>query len=98
MLVVAVNPIKVFNYSRTILRPISKQFRVICSMSCFLKANFWRNPQFLVTLTDVDHDDDENLATVIIALMQKDSRLKRIKARSESAEEFIQFRLFKVFS
>lgn len=37
------------------------------------------------------------MATIIIALMQKDSRLKRQKLRSEEAkEEFIQFKLFKV--
>lgn len=28
--------------------------------------------------------------------MQKDSRLKRIKTKADSAEEFIQFRLYKV--
>lgn len=36
------------------------------------------------------------MATVIVALMQKDSRLKRIQQKTESAEEFIQFKLFKV--
>jgi hypothetical protein len=45
----------------------------------------------------VDKDDNENMASVIISLMQKDSRLRRLKTRSEeSAEEFIQYRLFKV--
>lgn len=59
------------------------------------QAKFWTNPQFLVTLTDVDKDDNENMATVIVALMQKDSRLKRSHSDS-STEEFIQFKLFKV--
>jgi len=59
------------------------------------QAKFWTNPQFLVTLTDVDKDDNENMATVIVALMQKDSRLKRTHSDS-STEEFIQFKLFKV--
>lgn len=46
----------------------------------------------------MDKDDNENLATVVIALMQKDSRLKRKQKRSaDSQEEFIQFRFFKVF-
>lgn len=50
----------------------------------------------MIHLTDVDDNDNENLATVIVSLMQKDSRLKRIKTRQDSAEEFIQFKLFKV--
>lgn len=47
-------------------------------------------------MNDVDYYDNENKATVIIALMQKDSRLKRIKTKADSAEEFIQFRLYKI--
>ena len=39
--------------------------------------SFWTNPQFRVTVTDVDDDDDENMGTVLIALMQKDRRKKR---------------------
>ncbi|KAF5279505.1 hypothetical protein FQA39_LY05615 [Lamprigera yunnana] len=38
---------------------------------------FCHNPQYRITLTDVDEDDDENKCTVIIALMQKNRRLKR---------------------
>lgn len=60
------------------------------------QAKFWTNPQFLIQVTDVDLEDNENLATVVIALMQKDCRLKRIKEKCDSAEEFIQFKLFKV--
>ena len=60
------------------------------------QAKYWTNPQFLVTLNDVDHDDNENFATVIVALMQKDSRLKRSQSGQEAAEEYIQFRLFRV--
>ena len=87
---VVVSQIKVRHSSSSLLWVLKLQVPFPTS------AKFWTNPQFLVTLTDVDHDDEENLATVIIALMQKDSRLKRLKARTESAEEFIQFRLFKV--
>ena len=60
------------------------------------QAKFWTNPQFLITLTDVDKDDNENMATLFVSLMQKDTRLKRLTNHQESAEEFIQFRLFKV--
>lgn len=38
---------------------------------------FWTNPQFRVTLTDVDDDDDDDLCTLIIGLLQKDRRKKR---------------------
>ncbi len=62
------------------------------------QAKFWMNPQFLINLPDVDKDDDENLATVIISLMQKDTRLKRVQTGTDSCEEYIQFRLFKVLN
>ncbi|XP_063390342.1 calpain-B-like [Cydia fagiglandana] len=39
--------------------------------------SFWRNPQYTVTLTDVDEDDDENKCTIIVALMQKNRRSQR---------------------
>lgn len=65
-----------------------------CGNTNILK--FWSNPQFLITLNDVDHYDNENLTTVIIALMQKDSRQKRTSTQSESPEEYIQFKLYKI--
>lgn len=58
-------------------------------------SKYWTNPQFIITLIDHDLNDDENKACLLIALMQKDSRLKR-NATTDSAEEYIQFRLFKV--
>ncbi len=36
------------------------------------------DPQFLITLKDIDTNDNENMATMIIALMQQDARLKKI--------------------
>ncbi len=59
-------------------------------------AKFWTNPQFLLHLTDCDSDDNDNKATVIVSLMQKDSRLKRLQTGEDSCEEYIQFKLFKV--
>lgn len=38
---------------------------------------FAMNPQFRFTLVDVDEDDDEDLCTVIISLMQKGRRALR---------------------
>ncbi|RWS11444.1 calpain-B-like isoform X4 [Dinothrombium tinctorium] len=38
---------------------------------------FALNPQYLVKLTDYDEEDDDNLCTLIIALMQKNRRAKR---------------------
>ncbi|KAK8372293.1 hypothetical protein O3P69_010919, partial [Scylla paramamosain] len=37
---------------------------------------FWHNPQYRITLTEVD-DDDDNKCTVIVALMQKNRRSQR---------------------
>ena len=57
---------------------------------------YWTNPQYLIRLVDVDLDDNENLATLIVALMQKNTRENRAKKSGMLAEEFIQFRLFRV--
>ncbi|VDO04459.1 unnamed protein product [Rodentolepis nana] len=43
---------------------------------------FWTNPQYKVSVEDADDDDDENLGTLIVGLMQKDRR----KMRKEGAE------------
>lgn len=38
---------------------------------------FWRNPQYVITLTDPDEDDEDGLCTIIIGLMQKNRRSRR---------------------
>lgn len=50
----------------------------------------------MVKLTDVDPGDGENLATIIVSLLQKFTREKRVFNNAESCEEFIQFRLYKI--
>jgi hypothetical protein len=57
---------------------------------------YWTNPQYLVRLNFIDDGDDENLCTMIIALMQKDTRQRRI--RGLEGEDYVQFRVFKVSS
>ena len=44
----------------------------------------------------MDRDDNENKATLIVSLMQKDTRLKRLTSYEDACEEYIQFKLFKV--
>lgn len=39
--------------------------------------SFWHNPQYRITLSEVDDDDDDNKCTVIVALMQKNRRSQR---------------------
>ncbi|CAH1992200.1 unnamed protein product [Acanthoscelides obtectus] len=36
--------------------------------------SFWHNPQYRITLTEVDEGEDEDLCTMIVALMQKNRR------------------------
>jgi hypothetical protein len=55
---------------------------------------YWTNPQYLVRLNFIDDGDDENLCTMIIALMQKETRQRRI--RGIEGEDYVQFRVFKV--
>ena len=38
---------------------------------------FWTNPQYRVTVIDADEGDDDNTGTLIVALLQKERRLKR---------------------
>lgn len=58
------------------------------------KEKYWTNPQYLVRLNFIDDDDEENLCTMIIALMQKDTRQRRI--RGLEGEDYVQFRVFKI--
>ena len=40
---------------------------------------FWTNPQYRVNITDVDDDDEEDIGTILISVMQKDRRqLKKL--------------------
>ncbi|CAH1105386.1 unnamed protein product [Psylliodes chrysocephalus] len=47
--------------------------------------SFWRNPQYRVTLTDVDDDDEDNQCTMIVGLMQKNRR----QVKSSSGEDLL---------
>ncbi|CAF1216362.1 unnamed protein product [Adineta steineri] len=60
------------------------------------KEKYWINPQYLVRLNFIDEGDDENLCTMIIALMQKGTRQRRIEGLE--GEDYVQFRVFKVRS
>lgn len=42
-----------------------------------LPDSFWHNPQYRITLTEVDDDDQDNKCTVIVAVMQKNRRSQR---------------------
>jgi len=59
------------------------------------RLNFWKNPQigFVINNSDLVRNNE---CVVIICLMQKYSRRKRGIFNKESAEEFINFMLFKV--
>lgn len=43
----------------------------------FITETFYHNPQYRITLTDVDDDDDLKKCTMIVALMQKNRRALR---------------------
>ena len=54
---------------------------------------YWTNPQFLVKLEDNGFYKNKSKASILIALTQKNGRLKKI---FEKGNEYIQYRLFKV--
>jgi hypothetical protein len=72
-------------------------FSSFCYLTCVLKGRYWENPQFTFVLNESDVIK-ENACWVIISLMQKHTRQKRIELKVESAEEYIQFRLYKVIN
>ena len=39
--------------------------------------SFYLNPQYMITMVDHDEDDDDDLCTCVVALMQKNHRIKR---------------------
>jgi hypothetical protein len=64
-------------------------------LNCIIfKESFWLNPQFLVSITDVDENSSDNLCTMIIDLMQEDPRLT--KNEKEAHYDNIMWALFKV--
>ena len=58
------------------------------------ESKFWTNPQYTFVINETDLIN--NTCYVIIGLMQKYTRQKRIKLNVDSAEEYIQFRIYKV--
>jgi len=54
---------------------------------------FCRNPQYRITLTDVDDEDDENKCTIVIGLMQKNRRSQRRLGRDCLTIGFAVYRL-----
>lgn len=46
-------------------------------LPCFdISETYWTNPQFRIDVKDPDPEDDDNSCRVVIALMQKDMRMK----------------------
>ena len=46
----------------------------------------------------MDPLDNENMATVIISLLQKNTRQRRTQNSGQSCEEFVQFRLYRILN
>lgn len=59
-------------------------------------VRYWHNPQFLVKLVDVDLEDQENMSTMLVSIMQKHNREKKRERNGQLVEGFVQFRVYKV--
>ena len=57
---------------------------------------YWTNPQFLIKLVQADKFDKK--CTIIVSLLQKYTREKRFETNGQPAENFMQFRLFKILN
>nr|CAD7453235.1 unnamed protein product [Timema tahoe] len=53
------------------------EFIDCCEKTLNGEQSFWRNPQYLITLTDADKDDGDGKCTILVALMQKNRRAQR---------------------
>ena len=87
------------SYSRGINDLIEKIFNGTClkSIYFYITAKYWTNPLFIVNLKDVDKNDNENMATVIIALMQLDGRVNRMRSNNTLGinQECIHFKFIR---
>jgi calpain, invertebrate len=62
--------------------------------SGYNKQKFWTNPQYLVSLPQSTNGQSD--CVLIVACMQKYTRQKRMQTGGDSAEEFIQLRVYRV--
>ncbi|RMZ95081.1 calpain-3 isoform X2 [Brachionus plicatilis] len=69
--------------------------RWISGVSAGGRAKYWTNPQYTFIITENDYINNDG-CWVIISLMQKYTRQKRIQLKSETTEEYIQFRIYQI--
>jgi len=50
---------------------------------CDCAATFWTNPQYTVSISGTDADDDSGCGSVVIALMQKHRRRLRREGKTD---------------
>ncbi|THD23241.1 Calpain-9 [Fasciola hepatica] len=66
---------------------------VSCGGRPYIRASHWANPQFRLTIGIPDPNDPDNLATVVIALMQADRRRLRHRAPRLASIGFVLYKL-----
>lgn len=64
----------------------------------FDRNGIFKNPQYLIRVQDVDPEDNDNKATLIVSLMQKESIKRRAENYGEPNEEPVQFRIYKLLN
>ncbi|KAI3381270.1 hypothetical protein SNEBB_003662 [Seison nebaliae] len=59
------------------------------------KYMYWTNPMYLIKMTEVDMYDNDNKCTMVVSMMQKDSRQRRLDG-GDAGEYYIQFRVYRL--
>ena len=69
-------------------------WRVQTHMRSFFSAAFWMNPQYQVSLTDPDSDDEDETATIVVGVLQKETR--KMKRGGGAGELTIGYTIYEV--
>ncbi|ELU01678.1 hypothetical protein CAPTEDRAFT_182806 [Capitella teleta] len=60
------------------------------------QSAYWLNPQYFIRLTDPDEDDDEELCTLVVSLVQKFTRRRKTFEKTDDTQGAIGYDVYRV--